>query len=286
MGSITSYRIGDVISVLNQHAPLDTAEDWDNVGLLIGDPQLIVTGVVTSIDLTHDVLKTAKEKKFNLILTHHPCIFPKNQGLSKITAGSVVYEAIREGIAVAAYHTNFDVCALEILQSISQRLGIAAKGRLFEESKTDLMELVAHVPEPAASEAWVRGQGYGFWGEFPEPKAFSDFANDVKRMFNINGFWITNPVPSQVKRIAFVAGKGASFIEAAIKVGCDVFVTGEAGYHSALGGVRRGLTVMELGHRESERFFIEAMRKWISNLDLELVECQMPTQQIWLGGTQ
>src|SRR5689334_21594631 len=104
MGSKTSYRIGDVISALNHRAPLHTAEDWDNVGLLVGDPSLKVTGIVSGIDLTSEAIQLAVQKKFNLIVNHHPCIFPKNRGLSRITSGSPVYEALQNGIAVAAYH--------------------------------------------------------------------------------------------------------------------------------------------------------------------------------------
>ncbi|MFZ9596690.1 MAG: Nif3-like dinuclear metal center hexameric protein, partial [Bdellovibrionia bacterium] len=60
--------------------------------------------------------------------------------------------------------------------------------------------------------------------------------------------------------------------------------TGEVGYHNALSGSRQGLTVMELGHRESEKFFSEVMRGWLSNLNLKSVEAQTPTQMIWSGG--
>jgi hypothetical protein len=127
----------------------------------------------------------------------------------------------------------------------------------------------------------VSGLGYGFWGEFPSPRAFSDLAKDVKSLFNINGFWITNPAPSTVSRVGFAAGKGASFLEAARGLKCDLFITGETGYHSALEGVQRGVAVMELGHRESEKFFVETMKTWLSEMNLGFAEVQTPIQKIW-----
>jgi putative NIF3 family GTP cyclohydrolase 1 type 2 len=130
----------------------------------------------------------------------------------------------------------------------------------------------------------VRGLGYGFWGDFPAPRLFSDLAKDVKNLFNIHGFWITSPIPPAISRVGFVAGKGASFVEAASYLGCDLLITGETGYHPALSGLRKGVAVMELGHRESERFFIKTMRRWLFNLGLQVTEAQMPTQEIWSGG--
>ncbi|MEO5970432.1 MAG: Nif3-like dinuclear metal center hexameric protein, partial [Bdellovibrionia bacterium] len=372
----SSLSISKVIAALNQRAPLGTAEGWDNVGLLLGDPNWETTGAVVAIDLSAEAIQLAVQNKFKLIVTHHPCIFPKSRGVSKITSGSLVFEALNQGIAVAAYHTNFDQCALEVVDLVSKGLGIVPQGRLIDTSEKTLLKLVAYVPlthveevrldlckagagkignydhctfgvsgegtfrgakdttpfigkpgelervqevrletvfpkglksevlsalfrthpyeevaydlyeleQSASGKGITSGVGYGFWGEFPSPKSFSDVAKDVKSLFNIHGFWITSPTPSHVARVGFVAGKGASFVEAAHSVKCDLLITGEVGYHNALSGSRHGLAVMELGHRESERFFIEVMKNWLSGLALRFVEAQMPTQKIWLGG--
>ncbi len=375
-----SLPISKVIAALDRRAPPGTAEGWDNVGLLLGDPAWETTGAVVAIDLSAEAIELAVHNKFKLILTHHPCIFPtgpKGGGMSKITSGSLVFEALSRGIAVAAYHTNFDQCALEVVSLVSKGLGLIPQGRLVDRSEKSLLKLVVFVPlthvqelrlelgkagaghignydlctfgvqgegtfrgsqgttpylgkpgelekvqevrletvfpkglksqvlsalfrthpyeevaydlyeleQPVSGKGIVSGVGYGFWGEFPSPKPFSDLAKDVKSLFNIHGFWITSPTPSQVTRVGFVAGKGASFVEAAHSVKCDMLITGEVGYHKALSGSRQGLAVMELGHRESERFFIEVMKNWLSGLALRFVEAQMPTQKIWSGGT-
>ena len=267
-----SRTIGEILRFLEARAPLGTAEEWDNVGLLAGDVSTPTTGAVISIDLTEEAVQAAIQKKYNLILTHHPCIFPKSRGLNKLVSGTPLYSAIRNGISVGAWHTNFDRCALEVVQKVSMGLGIKPKGRLIENPKdsTELMK--------------SEGLGYGFWGDFPQSKPFSDLSEDVKNLFGIHGFWITSPVPSHVSRVGLVAGKGASFVEAAASLDCDLLITGEAGYHTALGGARLGLAVMELGHRESEKFFIETMKDWLSQIGLECSVISTPTQNIWLGG--
>jgi dinuclear metal center YbgI/SA1388 family protein len=269
MSSRNFKKTGDIVHSLDRRAPHGTAEDWDPVGLLLGDPNQETPGVVLSNDLTFEAVELALQRKYSLIVTHHPCIFPKNRGLSKIIAGTPIYEALRNGIAVAAYHTNFDQCALEVVEQVSKGLGVVPQGRLFEKTSETTPQGI------------VKGFGYGFWGEFPSSRPFSDLAKDVKSLFNIHGFWITNPVPSTVTRVGFVAGKGASFVDAAAALKCDLFITGEAGYHTALSGSRKGVAVMEIGHRESERFFIETMKNWLSDLGLECAEVQTPTQMIW-----
>ena len=127
----------------------------------------------------------------------------------------------------------------------------------------------------------VSGLGYGFWGEFKSAKPFSEVVRSVKHLFKLDGFWLTNPPPNRVRKLAFVAGKGASFIDAAVSAGCDLFITGEAGYHTALDGARKGVAVMELGHRESERFFLTTMEGWLTSLGVRATVVKDATQKIW-----
>jgi hypothetical protein len=137
----------------------------------------------------------------------------------------------------------------------------------------------------------AKGLGYGFWGQLRTPKPFSEVARDVTSLFNVDGFLLTEPsagtgrgrTKRAIKKVAFVAGKGASFVNHAASLGCDLFITGETGYHTALEGSRRGMTVMELGHRESERFFILTMKRWLSGLGLKVIGLDLPTQKIGLG---
>ena len=162
----------------------------------------------------------------------------------------------------------------------------------YEEIAYDLYS----VEQGPAVRGLVSGLGYGFWGEFPTPKAFSDLSRRVKNLFVIDGFLLTHPFTGRIppiKRVAFAAGKGASLVESAQALGCDLMITGEAGYHPALSATRAPsgkMMVMELGHRESERFFLSTMKDWIASLRsatkaaprVTLVEKNLPVQKIWL----
>ncbi len=384
-------RVGEVVRLLESHAPSGTAEAWDNVGLLVGDPDWQTRGAIVAIDLSEDAIIAAEKRGYRLIINHHPCIFPKSKGLAKITAGSgksgLIFEAIRRGIAVAAYHTNFDRCALEVAESISEGLGLEPKGRLLDKPQEALLKLAVFVPlshaeqvraavsdagaghignydsctfsvqgqgtfrgsqgtnpflgqpgqlesateirletiiprglersvvqamlkahpyeevaydlypveQSPSSVGLVKGLGYGFWGEFPQPKPFSEVLRDVRRLFQVNGYLLTDcePQPARrssrsyrssrktkgIRRVAFAAGKGASVVGAAASLGCDLMITGEAGYHEALAARSSSMRVLELGHTESERFFVKTVRKWLEQSGLKATELFVQTQK-------
>ena len=102
-------KIHEVIQVLSSHAPLNWQEDYDNCGLLVGDQQTIITGVLTCLDVTLDVIEEAIEKKANLIVAHHPIIY---KPLKKLSSGgfveNIILKAIKNDIAIYVIHTNLD----------------------------------------------------------------------------------------------------------------------------------------------------------------------------------
>lgn len=373
-----SIPVREICEEISWLAPESTAESWDNVGLLVGDPSWMTSGAVVSIDLTEEAIEVARRKGYRVIVNHHPCIFPKSRGLSRITPPSLVFKALEAGIAVVACHTNFDRCALEVPHAVSSLLGASLVGRLVDEPQGSLKKLVVFVPQthtdqvhealsnagaghvgryedcafvapgegrfralegaqpylgsvgaleraaedrletvfPAGLEAEilqalrdshpyqeiaydlyaveqgpsaegvVRGLGYGFYGDLKKPLASSVFTSKVIKLFEASGALVTDGIQRNgkkvrdFKRIGYVAGKGSSFIGAALKAGCDVFVTGETGYHDALRAARAGMTVIELGHRESERFYLSTMAGWMESLGLRTVELNTPQQRI------
>src|SRR5690606_22287680 len=101
--------IAEVIDHLENLAPIATAEDFDNVGLLVGDPATKLTGVLITLDTLEEVVDEAIKENCNLIVSFHPIIF---SGLKKITGKDyverTVIKAIRNNIAIYAIHTALD----------------------------------------------------------------------------------------------------------------------------------------------------------------------------------
>jgi len=102
-------KIAEITRYLEQLCPLSFQEDYDNCGLLVGDPDTTITGSLLCLDVTREVMNEAIEKGCNLIISHHPFLF---KGLKRLTPGKLETEiltgAILNNIAIYAIHTNLD----------------------------------------------------------------------------------------------------------------------------------------------------------------------------------
>ena len=117
-------KIDQIAAVIEKIAPLALAQDWDNVGLLTGDPDKEIGSILITIDVTKDVVAEAKKLGIDLILSYHPVIW---DGLKKITANgesAVVYELIRSGIGVYSIHTSLDVAAGGVNDALADIIGL------------------------------------------------------------------------------------------------------------------------------------------------------------------
>jgi len=121
MSKMNAKKISEAIEEI---FPLGLAQDWDNVGLLIGDSQKSVKNVLLTIDTTNDVVAEAKRLGTDLIVSYHPVIW---DGLKRITAegpSSNVYELIRSGIAVFSVHTALDAAVGGVNDGLAEIVGI------------------------------------------------------------------------------------------------------------------------------------------------------------------
>lgn len=143
-------QIKDVISVIETIAPLDYAEDFDNVGLLIGDKSTKVTGVLVTLDTLENVVDEAIEKNCNLIVSFHPIIF---RGLKKITGKNyverIVIKAIKNNIAIYSIHTALDNSFVGVNAKICEVLGLENTQVLIPQKST-IKKLTTYVPESHA----------------------------------------------------------------------------------------------------------------------------------------
>jgi len=117
-------KVADVAVTIEKMIPLEFAQDWDNVGLLIGDPQNTVKAILLTIDITKEVVSEAMKQKVDLIVSYHPVIW---DGLKKITAGAstgIVYELIRSGIAVFSMHTALDAATGGVNDGLAEIIGL------------------------------------------------------------------------------------------------------------------------------------------------------------------
>lgn len=128
--------IKELLKKINHEIPLNTAENWDNVGLLIGDEETKVTGIMTALDCTLDVILEAKEKNVNTIICHHPLIFGGIKSVVQSGYGAVIRSLIKHDIQLIALHTNLDAHPQGVSAMIAEKLVLNDVEILLPQQKT------------------------------------------------------------------------------------------------------------------------------------------------------
>lgn len=139
-------RIKDVVAFLEEKAPTALQENYDNAGLIVGDPDAEVSGVLVCLDSTEAVIEEALALGCNLVVAHHPIVFG---GIKRLTGSSYVEKtviaAIRRGVAIYAIHTNLDNVLHGVNGEICRRLGLT-KMRILDPKSELLTKLIVYVP--------------------------------------------------------------------------------------------------------------------------------------------
>ena len=251
-----------IIEKIEEKYPVSLAEEWDNVGLLVGDPDREVNTVLVALDLTDETLELAAEAGADLIVTHHPMLF---KPVSRVTAldrtGRRILALAERRISCYAAHTNFDVAGMAALNAAD--LGLENDAPL---EVTGLDE--NDIPF-----------GLGRIGDLKEAVTAGALAEKVKEICGLDAVRLYGPAERLVRRAAVCGGSGKSLIGDAIREGAEVFVTGDLDYHSAIDAVSDGLILIDAGHYGTEKGFIACMAETIREFAPDLAVIEAPVKQ-------
>ena len=140
-------RLQDLVGLLNRHYPQNLAEDWDNVGLQVGDLKKEITRVMVALEPTIATVQAAIKQQCQALVTHHPLIF---KPLKKITTtdetGQILFTAIRNNLAIISVHTNLDHAADGLNDWLAQALNLTNYKPVLLPKAGDLLKLVVFVP--------------------------------------------------------------------------------------------------------------------------------------------
>src|SRR5262245_3810994 len=140
--------IADMISALQTIAPLELAEEWDNVGLLVGDAAASLERVMTCLSVTPDSVAEAVQEHAQLIVSHHPVLFRPTKTLTTAsTQGRMLLELVQADIGVYSPHTAFDNCAGGINDLLAKTLGLTSVGALRRLDNERRCKMVVFVPD-------------------------------------------------------------------------------------------------------------------------------------------
>jgi dinuclear metal center YbgI/SA1388 family protein len=144
-------QIKEICAILDAWAPPAYAESYDNPGLLVGDPEAEVKGVLVSLDCTEEVIAEAIDKGCNLVISHHPILF---KGLKRLTGRTyverTVMKAVSEGVALYAIHTNLDAVSTGVNHKIADLLSLSEQ-TILRPKRGALSKLTVFVPRDDAS---------------------------------------------------------------------------------------------------------------------------------------
>ncbi|MBK8502702.1 MAG: Nif3-like dinuclear metal center hexameric protein [Saprospiraceae bacterium] len=238
-------KIKDITDFLEEIAPLDLQEGYDNAGLIVGRHESEVQGVLISLDTTEKVIDEAIQRGCNLVVSHHPIIF---QGLKRLNGyhyvERAVIQAIKNDIAIYAIHTNLDNVLLHgVNEKIAQKIGLNTIKIL----RTKDQETV----------------GSGLIGRLSSSLSFDDFAQHLVETMQLTGFRHTEIISDQISKVALCGGSGRFLLEDAISAQADVFISADFKYHEYF-EANEQITIIDIGHFESERFTIELLHQLIT----------------------
>jgi dinuclear metal center YbgI/SA1388 family protein len=249
--------VTELARFLETFAPPELAEEWDNVGLLVGDPAQPVARVMTCLTLTPATVAEAVAERAELVVAHHPLPFkPLKRITTETTAGRLLLDLIRGGVAVYSPHTAFDSTVDGINQHLSAKLGL-----------TDMAPLV---PSRHATAGQL---GAGRFGRLPKPCSLADMAQHVKNSLGVKHVQVVGAFDRRIERVAVGCGSAGGFLEAARAANCDLFITGETNLHTCYEAEATGIGLLLAGHYATERFHLEHLA--------QVLQEQFPQLRVW-----
>ncbi|HIU63560.1 MAG TPA: Nif3-like dinuclear metal center hexameric protein [Candidatus Avacidaminococcus intestinavium] len=350
-----SITVADICKKMEQIAPLYLAEKWDNVGLQVGDPKWEVKKILFALDLTEEVVLQAHAMQANMIITHHPFIFsPLKKIVNDNQKSEVIYQLIKQEIAVYAAHTNLDAAVNGVNAALATRIGLENCQILHPAELSKVYKLVVFVPHAYVEEVLtaIHKAGAGVIGEYSDCAYLSEGEgrfrpgsasnpfcgtkgvlektqeqrievlllqtklmevltalftshpyeepvyeiSEVLNGKNINGIGRVGDLERglelktfvkkvkealhakaivfldagrMVKKVAVCGGSGMEFLQDAVKMGADTFITGDVKYHQAQEALALGINLIDAGHQVSERPVLALLEKIFISWSLE-----------------
>jgi dinuclear metal center YbgI/SA1388 family protein len=234
--------IRDVLAVLAEIAAPALAEPWDNVGLMVGDPNQLVKGVLVALDASEEVFAEAARHGCNVVLTHHPLIFKPLQAVrTDQVTGRLLARALADRVAVISCHTNLDKVAGGVNDALAAGLGLR-----------DCRVLTGEYG--GAEEV-----GFGRIGELRAPVPFAEFIETLLTELGLEAVRVAGAAPEKLSTVAVCGGSGSELAPTAMEAGAEVYVTGEVKHSTARWAEDAGFCIVDAGHFSTEKIVVPCL---------------------------
>ncbi len=240
-------KLEEIINYFETWAPEKSAAHWDNTGLQIKSPKLNIKNVLAALDINNNVIDLLNRVSYDLVITHHPLFFRpvKKIDCSRDT-GRVIDLFVKKNINLYSAHTNLDLAPGGVNDCLIKSYGLKAD------------------------------EGQAFY-ENPGKWYINENKYDLNYFISKNGGQIRGCKQNkEIKRIAFCCGSGRSLVNDLIDYEIDLYITGELNYHDYIFCELNSISVLELGHKESEVFILPEIQSRLktrfSNLKTDVLK--------------
>lgn len=244
--------VKEVADIIEKAAPKTLAQEWDNVGLLVGDDRREVKKIMTALDVDMNVLSEAIEKNCDMIVSHHPLIFGHiNFVTNENTVGEIILKAAENKVAIYSAHTNLDctkggtndyLCSLFELKDVEICSGVAEDNLIRK-------------------------------GVLKTPCTIEEMAKKVGTKLGKKHVRIVGEKDKLVSTVALCSGGGAEYIPEVAHT-CDLYITGDVKYHGAKLAQEKGLALIIAEHFDTEVYAMEILKKILENCPAEVITSQ------------
>ena len=228
-------KINDILKLLDKIAPFELQEEWDNSGLIVGSLNDEFDKIYLSLDIDSELIEALESN--SLLITHHPLIF---KGLKKLDfekyPANIIQKMIKKDIKLISMHTNYD--------------------------KTHLNRYVA---QKVLGYEVINCEEFVCYFEVEEK--FDIFAKSIQKRLQLP-FLKTVIGKDFIRKAAITTGSGAELLNA---VEADCFLTGDIKYHQAYEAKENRLSMIEIGHFESEIYFADSLSENLKNFDIQAI---------------
>lgn len=239
--SAKSLTVESLACALLKEFPAADAEAWDTTGLYVGEGSVPIRKVAVALDPTISAIAQAAQCEAQVLVTHHPAYIDAPESFiaapsPALSPGAPVYAAARNNVALMCFHTALDVSqkAQKVLPSM---LGFQYRGKLVSPLLTDSHKGYGQICKVA------RAGG--------KPQTLREISSKCVSVFG-RAPRVWGSPDSPIECVVTATGSAKSIAYDCLKAGADCLICGEIGYHDALNLLQAGMSVIELGHDQSE----------------------------------
>lgn len=237
-------KCSDICTLIELEYGPEYACDWDNVGLLAGRRDREVKKILLALDATDEVVQRAAGQGADMLITHHPMIFsPIRRVTDEDMTGRRLLTLIQNDICYYAMHTNYDTRGM-----------------------ADLAAGLLNLQECTVLEEVRDGEGIGRAGILPAYMTLEECARLVKETYQIPNVRLFGAPDTKVRTAAVCPGAGKSTLKEALRLGCDVYITGDIDHHTGIDAVDQGLCIIDAGHYGIEHIFMADVRAYLEKV--------------------